>query len=1229
MIGMRRIVVILLLVTAQVPVAAAQEAPETHIRLGISMERSSSAFREQIAAMRGFFQAMGIDWISLHPLPPDELMQAIRNRQLDAALLNPYQTARAQHIDQRTRPLVAFQAKVPGGRVGGVGGVMLARAEATEIRELADLRGRRVGIASRDSFGGYAAPLYELHLLDPQLPGSLQITETGSHRNAIASLLAGEVDVAFIETVILEQLIAEEAVGADALRVINPQNLSSYPVATSTQLYPGWALVGLPSLTGSQTDALLQILLDVRRRQITGLYGDFSLAPNYAPVHRILTELGLPPYHRTSGISWLDIWRNEPLTMLLWVSITIAALLFAGFLMVYTRRIRGLFQQEKLNARRERALRDMPTDIDPVDIRAFVRTQLGVIRQLTGSHFAGIYTIDRENQQIEAYALDAETRNGSAPASLQSEALLAGGGWAESSHGAQSLILNDYHRTGRRQVLPGADMAMERLLLSPVEPGSGDIIMGVGNKRTAYSAQDLKTVELLSAQLWRTVRRSEAEALLEAKDREARASAELLQGIFDSFAGGIIVYGGAGGIQLMNPMASEFFGVSARDVIGRELRDFGWTFCDRDGTPVSGDSDPVSQVLEQRSAVSNLTLGVSREGTRATAWVLMNIRPLLDSAGSISRIVVSFADVSSMKNAENELMLAAEVFETAAEGIIIADAEWRIINVNRAFSEITGYTLDEVQGRTPAILRSSAHDQDFYERMLDELRIAGKWRGERTSRRKDGAHFHEMLSVNAITDGRGEVARYIAVFSDISLLKHQQAELEHQAYYDALTGVPNRALGVESLKLAMQQCQRRGRLVAVAYIDLDNFKEVNDTHGHDVGDKLLKMLAARMHVALREGDTLARIGGDEFVAILSDLHRETDCLPIVERLLALSTEPVTIDGQVLSPTASIGISFYPMGENELDAEQLLRQADHAMYQAKTEGRNCFRLFDQASNQLLEDKHQLVNEVRRGIAANEFRLHYQPKVDLNTGRIHGAEALIRWQHPDRGFLPPNRFLIPLENHSVLIELGDWVIDQALRDLSLLAESGTDLSVSVNISPPQLLVEGFAESIRHRLLAHPKLEGRQLELEILETSALENTRDVAEVISACAEFGVHFALDDFGSGYSSLVYLQALPIDTLKIDQTFVRNMTSESADIAILRAIVSLARALDIKIVAEGAETEEHCRLLRALGCEVAQGYAFARPMPLEELVSWLKDWQPSRAFPADAASGRDAAMGAG
>ncbi|MEQ8513978.1 MAG: PhnD/SsuA/transferrin family substrate-binding protein, partial [Chromatocurvus sp.] len=594
----------LLLLAFLLPVAEAQETPGPRIRIGISMERSSSRFDEQIAALQAFFQRVSNGQFTLYPLPPDELMQAIRNRQLDAAFLNPYQIAYAQYLDQRARPLVTFEANMPGGRVAGVGGVILVRRENTDIRELQDLRDRQVAVPGRTAFGGYAAPLYELHSADPKLPGSLRITATGTHRNALEAVLDGTVDAAFIDTLVLEQLVADGVLARDAVRVINTQKLPAYPAVTSTRLYPGWALVALPNLTAAQTDTVLAVLLDVRRRSIGGLHGSFSLSPSYEPVHRILQELSLPPYHRATGLSWQDIWRTEPLTMLLWASITVALFLLAGFLFVYARRIRVLFQQEKLNARRERALRDMPIDVEPVDILPFLRAQLDVISELTCSRFAGIYRVNAESREIEAYAMAATALTEAAAEPLDSLPLVPGGGWAESSATASALTLNDYRSTRHRQPLPGAPMTADRLLLSPVEAGSGALILGVANKSTPYDAQDLQTVELLCAQIWRTVRRSEAEAHLAARDREARASAELLQGIFDSFAGGIIVYSGSGGIQLVNPMAAEFFGISATDAIGHTLNDYGWRLCDRDGQLLDETSAPIFRVQRHPTPIN-------------------------------------------------------------------------------------------------------------------------------------------------------------------------------------------------------------------------------------------------------------------------------------------------------------------------------------------------------------------------------------------------------------------------------------------------------------------------------------------------------------------------------------------------------------------------------------------------------------------------------------------------
>jgi diguanylate cyclase (GGDEF)-like protein len=438
-----------------------------------------------------------------------------------------------------------------------------------------------------------------------------------------------------------------------------------------------------------------------------------------------------------------------------------------------------------------------------------------------------------------------------------------------------------------------------------------------------------------------------------------------------------------------------------------------------------------------------------------------------------------------------------------------------------------------------------------------------------------------------------------------------EAELEHRAYYDPLTGIPNRVLGSEALRLTMQQCARRGTLVAAAFIDLDHFKDINDNYEHVVGDEVLRITARRMRIALREGDTLARLGGDEFLAVLPDLPDEEAASVALDRLLAMVAEPVRHAEAVIHPSASVGISVYTAAMGPLDPEQLIRQADRAMYDAKTAGRKTWRFFDHEVNTAIERHHQLAREVEQGIAAGEFRVYYQPKVSLDTGAVTSVEALVRWEHPEEGLLSPGQFIPQLRNHRVLSGLGDWMMLRSLQELQSLAPSLRPPSVSINIAPRHLLEADFMDRVRRAVaLLDPEAELR-LELEILETSALQNLDEVEAIIEECAGLGIDFALDDFGSGYSSLVYLHALPIRVLKIDQTFVIGMLEDASDIAILRSIIALGKALRLNVVAEGAETREHLQLLRALGCAEAQGYAISAPVPLEALHSLLTQWQPS------------------
>jgi diguanylate cyclase (GGDEF)-like protein len=443
-------------------------------------------------------------------------------------------------------------------------------------------------------------------------------------------------------------------------------------------------------------------------------------------------------------------------------------------------------------------------------------------------------------------------------------------------------------------------------------------------------------------------------------------------------------------------------------------------------------------------------------------------------------------------------------------------------------------------------------------------------------------------------------------------LGFSNSQLKRAAHYDALTGLPNRVLLADRLQQAMNNSLRRNQSLAVAYLDLDGFKVVNDKHGHNVGDQLLIAIAQRMSEALRDGDTLARIGGDEFVAVFVDLERTQDCEPILERLLHACVEPVQIGNAALQISASIGVTVYP--QDGADSEQLMRHADQAMYQAKQAGKNRYLLFDVAHYVAIKKQHESLDDIRQALERREFVLYYQPKVNMKTGQVFGAEALIRWQHPERGLLPPAAFLPIIEDHEISVQLGEWVIETALTQLSLWHDAGLDITVSVNISARQLQQSDFAARLFEQLAAHPAVPHHRLELEILETSALEDIAQISSIMHACQGVGVRFALDDFGTGYSSLTYLKRLPAELLKIDQSFVRDMLEDPDDLAIIKGVIGLAAAFHRQVIAEGVETIAHGVSLLSLGCELAQGYGIARPMPADELLHWVATWRPDASW---------------
>ncbi|HVN92931.1 MAG TPA: PAS domain S-box protein [Terracidiphilus sp.] len=590
-------------------------------------------------------------------------------------------------------------------------------------------------------------------------------------------------------------------------------------------------------------------------------------------------------------------------------------------------------------------------------------------------------------------------------------------------------------------------------------------------------------------------------------------------------------------------------------------------------------------------------------------WGRWEIIPWRTGDGSIGGIVLFTEDVTERKEAEDRLRLGAMVFTGAREGISITDRKGTILEVNDAFTRITGYTRDEVVGKNPRILQSGLHHKDFYQKMWDSLARDGHWQGEIWNRTKRGDIYAEMLTINCIHNSAGEVERYVGLFTDITELKEQEQRLEHIARYDALTGLPNRALFADRLRQAMAHTHWKKQLLAVAYFDVDGFKAINDRYGHTTGDGLLTALAFRMKRALREGDTLARLGGDEFAAVILDLEDNNACLTTLNRLLAAAAEEAQIGEVMLRVSASAGVAFYPQNE-DVDADVLLRQAGQAMYQAKLAGRNCFRMFDPSQDQMVRGRHENIEHIRQALAARQFVLFYQPKVNMRTGKVIGAEALIRWQHPERGLLPPGMFLPVIEDHPLAVELGEWVIESALTQMEAWLAEGFELPVSVNVSAIELQLPDFTDRLRARLAAHPEVKPSNLELEVVETNAMQDVMRTSQVLTACREIGVGIGLDDFGTGYSSLTYLKRLPANVLKIDQSFVRDMLEEPENLTILEGVLGLASAFHRQVIAEGVETAEHGLMLMQMGCDLAQGFGIAASMPARELRAWSAAWRP-------------------
>ncbi|MFY2763284.1 putative bifunctional diguanylate cyclase/phosphodiesterase [Arenimonas sp. MALMAid1274] len=593
-------------------------------------------------------------------------------------------------------------------------------------------------------------------------------------------------------------------------------------------------------------------------------------------------------------------------------------------------------------------------------------------------------------------------------------------------------------------------------------------------------------------------------------------------------------------------------------------------------------------------------------------WVWVRSRGKVverDTSGSPLRMAGTARDITVIRRAERERRVALEVLRSMSEAVAVIDLDFRFISVNPAFSRITGYSEEEVIGQNSRLLDSSQHSAEFYRRVRDVLERTGHWAGEMWQRRKDGEEFLGWIEMSEVRDAMGLRSHFVAVVNDITDKKRAEQELRYLANYDTLTGLPNRALLSERLGRAIVRARRQETRVAVLFLDLDRFKDINDSLGHAAGDRLLKAAATRLQATVGASDTVARLGGDEFTVVLEDV----ESIPAVERMareiLTAFSMPLEVDERHdVSITPSLGISLYP--DHALVPTDLLKFADTAMYQAKAEGRNTYQIYNETMDAESRRRATVLASLRKALDRGEFRLVYQPRMALADGRITGVESLLRWHSAELGEIPPTVFIPLAEESGLILQIGDWVLNEAMQTLKRWRSHGlNEISIGVNVSVLQLLRGNLPEMLRS-LIHDLGVPANRIELEVTESMVMQNAEQTTHVLNELRKLGITLAIDDFGTGYSSLVYLKRLPIDTLKIDKEFIGDLTRDPDDEAITATVITMGHSLGLNVIAEGVESEQQLSYLREQGCDEIQGFWLSPPLDAHRCLAFIRSWQP-------------------
>ncbi len=605
---------------------------------------------------------------------------------------------------------------------------------------------------------------------------------------------------------------------------------------------------------------------------------------------------------------------------------------------------------------------------------------------------------------------------------------------------------------------------------------------------------------------------------------------------------------------------------------------------------------------EHATATYLITRIIRKDGS--VGFIELRFQYLLDEEGNISSQIGTVKDITELKEAEKKLLLVSKVFEKTNNGVLITDKEGQIINANEAFMKLSGYSMEDILGQKPSLLHSGWHNTSFYEHMWESINTTGSWCGEVWDRRKDGELYTALLSIFEVRDASGEITNHIAISSDITKQKEKEQRIHNLAYYDTLTQLPNRSFFREKVSEQIERAEATGQRVALLFFDLDNFKSINDTMGHIVGDKLLVEVGRRIGDHLRKEDMLARLSGDEFTLMLSNIENDKQVAAVAQKILSAFVDPVEIDGRKIHAGLSIGISIFP--DNGETYDTLLNNADTAMYHVKESGKSGYQFYTSIMSEEAKRRTQIEQHLDTAIENNQFFLVYQPKINTRNNHVYGMEALLRWQHPELGLITPEKFIAITEETGHIYQIGLWVARQALHDMKLLYEHGLhNLCVSINISSLQLSNDNFVDDMLE-VLERSAIHHGTLEMEITERCLMRNRDKISEKLNILSQNNVKLTLDDFGTGYTSLSHLQKLPVSTLKIDKNFIVDIDKDEDMSNIASAIIALAKNLNMEVIAEGSESIEHVEYLKTLECYQVQGYFTGRPMPIEEFMEYLK-----------------------